>query len=85
VRRPEGDVLLAGDVTYDLPALRDQREQGFISKVEDHHRTLGRVLSLVQAGVAYLPSHDPESPARLAARTPAPAAVPVPAPGVGRR
>ena len=66
VRRSEGDVLIAGDVTYDLPALHDQREQGFIAEVEEHRRTLPRVLSLVRAGVAYLPSHDPESPARLA-------------------
>jgi glyoxylase-like metal-dependent hydrolase (beta-lactamase superfamily II) len=68
VRRPEGDVLLAGDVTYDLPALQDRREQGFIAKVEEHRQTLSRVLSLVQGGVGYLPSHDPESPARLAGR-----------------
>jgi N-acyl homoserine lactone hydrolase len=65
VRRAEGDVLLAGDVTYDLPALHDQREQGFIAEVEEHRRTLPRVLSLVRDGVGYLPSHDPESPARL--------------------
>jgi N-acyl homoserine lactone hydrolase len=65
VRRDEGDVLLAGDVTYDLPALRDQRDQGFIGDVDKHHDTLRRVLSLVQSGVAYLPSHDPESPNRL--------------------
>jgi hypothetical protein len=61
-------VLLAGDVTYDLPALHAQRDQGFIATVEQHHETLPRVLSLVQEGVAYLPSHDPESPARLAPR-----------------
>jgi glyoxylase-like metal-dependent hydrolase (beta-lactamase superfamily II) len=72
VRTPEGDVLLAGDVTYDLPALHDQREQGFIAKVEEHHQTLARVLSLVQTGVAYLPSHDPESPARLRVLSPFP-------------
>jgi N-acyl homoserine lactone hydrolase len=65
VRRPEGDVLLAGDVTYDLPALESQRDQGFIADVERHHLTLRRVLSLVESGVAYLPSHDPASPARL--------------------
>jgi N-acyl homoserine lactone hydrolase len=69
VRRGEGDVLLAGDVTYDLPALHAQRDQGFIAKVEQHHETLRRVLSLVQGGVAYLPSHDPEAPARLTPRT----------------
>ena len=69
VRRPEGDVLLAGDVTYDLPALHAQRDQGFIAEVEQHHQTLPRVLSLVQGGVAYLPSHDPEAPARLATPT----------------
>ena len=65
VRRPEGDVLLAGDVTYDLPALEAQRDQGFIANVERHHDTLRRVLSLVGTGVAYLPSHDPSAPARL--------------------
>jgi glyoxylase-like metal-dependent hydrolase (beta-lactamase superfamily II) len=69
-RENEGDVLLAGDVTYDLPALEEQRDQGFIADVASHHQTLPRVLALVKRGVAYLPSHDPESPARLAARTP---------------
>ena len=65
VRRTEGDVLLAGDVTYDLPALEAQRSQGFIADVRRHEDTLPRVLSLVQTGVAYLPSHDPGAPARL--------------------
>ena len=65
VRRTEGDVLLAGDVTYDLPALEAQRHQGFIADVDKHHDTLRRVLSLVRNGAAYLPSHDPESIARL--------------------
>jgi N-acyl homoserine lactone hydrolase len=65
VRRAEGDVLLAGDVTYDLPALASQRDQGFIAEAEQHRITLRRVLSLVETGVAYLPSHDPESPSRL--------------------
>ena len=68
VRRGDGDVLLAGDVTYDLPALYAQRDQGFIDNVEKHHHTLPRVLSLVKTGVAYLPSHDPDAPARLAPR-----------------
>jgi glyoxylase-like metal-dependent hydrolase (beta-lactamase superfamily II) len=70
VRRAEGDVLIAGDVTYDLPALHDQRNQGFIASVEEHRQTLSRVLSLVRCGVAYLPSHDPDAPARLAGRSP---------------
>jgi glyoxylase-like metal-dependent hydrolase (beta-lactamase superfamily II) len=70
VRRAEGDVLIAGDVTYDLPALEEQRDQGFIADVALHHQTLPRVLALVRSGVAYLPSHDPESPARLGARKP---------------
>jgi glyoxylase-like metal-dependent hydrolase (beta-lactamase superfamily II) len=65
VRRSEGDVLIAGDVTYDLPALEAQRDQGFIADVDQHHVTLRRVLSLVETGVAYLPSHDPLSPTRL--------------------
>jgi len=64
------NVLLAGDVTYDRPALHAQREQGFIAEVEEHRRTLPRVLALVRTGVAYLPSHDPESPARLPAGRP---------------
>jgi glyoxylase-like metal-dependent hydrolase (beta-lactamase superfamily II) len=65
VRTGNGSVLLAGDVTYDLPALEAQRDQGFIADVDKHHTTLPRVLSLVKSGVAYLPSHDPESPTRL--------------------
>jgi glyoxylase-like metal-dependent hydrolase (beta-lactamase superfamily II) len=65
VRRPDGDVLIAGDVTYDLPALEAQRSQGFIANLAKHVDTLPRVLALVKTGVAYLPSHDPESPARL--------------------
>jgi glyoxylase-like metal-dependent hydrolase (beta-lactamase superfamily II) len=65
VRGDKGDVLLAGDVTYDLPALHAQRDQGFIANVDKHHDTLRRVLSLVETGVAYLPSHDPDSPSRL--------------------
>jgi N-acyl homoserine lactone hydrolase len=65
VRRSSGDVLIAGDVTYDVAALEAQCDQGFIADVEKHHVTLGRVRSLVETGVAYLPSHDPESAARL--------------------
>jgi N-acyl homoserine lactone hydrolase len=65
VRGQKGAFLLAGDVTYDLPALETQRDQGFIADVDKHHDTLKRVLSLVRNGVAYLPSHDPESPSRL--------------------
>ncbi len=68
----DGDVLLAGDVTYDLPALEAQRDQGFIADVELHHQTLPRVLALVRTGVSYLPSHDPHAPQRLSgiAQTP---------------
>jgi N-acyl homoserine lactone hydrolase len=65
VQSESGTVLLAGDVTYDLPALEAQRDQGFIADVEKHHDTLRRVLSLVEHGAVYLPSHDPLSPARL--------------------
>ena len=65
IARESGAVLLAGDVTYDLPALEMQRDQGFIADVARHHDTLRRVLALVRNGVAYLPSHDPESPSRL--------------------
>ena len=59
VRLGDGAVLLAGDVTYDLPALLEQRDQGFIANVALHHQTLPRVLALINRGVAYLPSHDP--------------------------
>jgi N-acyl homoserine lactone hydrolase len=65
VRRPEGDVLVAGDVTYDLPALVEQRDQGFVADVKRHHETLPRVAELVRSGVGYLPSHDPAAPTRL--------------------
>src|SRR5690349_2519951 len=65
VRRPQGDVLIARDVTYDLPALESQRDQGFIAKVDSHHETLSRVRALVRTGVAYLPIHDPTSPTRV--------------------
>ena len=65
VRRTQGDVLIAGDVTYDLPALEAQRDQGFIAEPQQHRVTLRRVLSLVETGVAYLPSHDADAPGRL--------------------
>src|SRR5262245_47170069 len=65
VRRKGGDVLLAGDVTYDLPALEAGRYQGFIADAGLQRQTLERVLALVRTGVAYLPSHDPASPGRL--------------------
>ena len=65
VRRKEGDVLLAGDVTYELPALEAGRVQGFIADAAVQRETLHRVLALVRTGIAYLPSHDPASPGRL--------------------
>jgi glyoxylase-like metal-dependent hydrolase (beta-lactamase superfamily II) len=65
VRRPQGDVLLAGDVTYELPSLESQQNQGFIDNVERHRDTLRRVRSFVRSGVAYLPSHDPTALDRL--------------------
>src|SRR5262245_46075803 len=65
VRREEGDVLFAGDVTYDHPALEAGRTQSFIADDGLQRLTLERVLALVRSGVAYLPSHDPASPARL--------------------
>lgn len=65
VRTGTRDVLIAGDVTYTGRALEMQRDQGFIADVEKHHDTLRRVGSLIATGVAYLPSHDPDSPNRL--------------------
>jgi glyoxylase-like metal-dependent hydrolase (beta-lactamase superfamily II) len=66
VRRKDGDVLLAGDVTYDLPALEAARYHGFIADAGVQRQSLERVLAVVRSGVAYLPSHDPASPDRLA-------------------
>ena len=65
VRTGKRNVLIAGDVTYTGWALEKQHDQGFIADVGKHHDTLARVLSLVGTGVAYLPSHDPDSPNRL--------------------
>ena len=65
VRTGTRDVLIAGDVTYTARALEMQRDQGFIADVDKHHDTLRRVVKLVATGVAYLPSHDPDSPNRL--------------------
>jgi N-acyl homoserine lactone hydrolase len=65
VRTGKQDVLIAGDVTYTARALEMQRDQGFIADVDKHHDTLRRVAKLISSGVAYLPSHDPESPNRL--------------------
>src|SRR5262245_62608071 len=65
IRRKQGDVLLAGDVTYELPALEAGRYQGFIADAGLQRQSLEQVLSLVRSGVAYLPSHDPASPGRL--------------------
>ena len=65
VRRPEGDVLLAGDVTYEFPALEAGRTQGFIADPAQQCESLAKVLALVRSGVAYLPSHDAASPSRL--------------------
>jgi N-acyl homoserine lactone hydrolase len=65
VRTGARDVLIAGDVTYTLHGLEMQRVQGFIADPDKHHDTLRRVAALVATGVAYLPSHDPDSPNRL--------------------
>lgn len=65
VRRHESDVLLAGDVTYDLPALEAGRFQGFLTDVGHQRETVDRVRSLVRSGVACPSSHDPAAPTRL--------------------
>lgn len=65
VRTGTRDVLIAGDVTYTRRALEMQSDQGFIADIDKHHDTLRRVGALVAKGVAYLPSHDPDSPNRL--------------------
>jgi glyoxylase-like metal-dependent hydrolase (beta-lactamase superfamily II) len=61
--------FLAGDVTYDERALLDQRLQGPVDNVDYAHETLRRVKAYAEMyPTVYLPSHDPESAKRLAAK-----------------
>jgi glyoxylase-like metal-dependent hydrolase (beta-lactamase superfamily II) len=61
--------VLAGDVTYDQQGLLARQLQGPSLAPAAHRQTLQRVLQFVKGQPSvYLPSHDPQSGARLAAR-----------------
>ena len=62
-------VLLAGDVTFTLEQLYARRPDAIAPKPKVHAETLDRVLAHARDHpLVYLPSHDAESAARLAAR-----------------
>ena len=61
-------VLLAGDVTDSLEQLRSRRPDAVGPKPKVHVETLDRILAHARHHpLVFLPSHDPESVARLAA------------------
>ena len=63
-------VLLAGDATDTLEQLRDRRPDAVGPKPKVHVATLDRILAHAREHpTVYLPSHDPESAARLANRS----------------
>ena len=63
-------VLLAGDATDTLEQLRAKRPDAVGPKPKVHVRTLERILAHGRDHpTVYLPSHDPESAARLAGNT----------------
>lgn len=63
-------VLLAGDATDTLEQLHARRADAVAPKPKVHRETLGRILAHGQQHpTVYLPSHDPQSVARLAAGT----------------
>lgn len=67
----DGDVslFLAGDVSYTQGRLVCREPDG-VGRVGDSLKTIDRVLAYSeQTPTVYLPSHDPDSAARLAART----------------
>lgn len=63
-------VLLAGDATDTLEQLRDRRPDAVAPDPSVSHRTFDAILAHARVHpTVYLPSHDPESAARLAQRT----------------
>jgi glyoxylase-like metal-dependent hydrolase (beta-lactamase superfamily II) len=61
-------VMLAGDATDTLEQLHTLRADAVAPDTEVHIATLGTILAhCAQHPTVYLPSHDPESAARLAA------------------
>jgi N-acyl homoserine lactone hydrolase len=60
-------VMLAGDATDSLEQLHSVRADAIAPNPEEHVSTLRRILAhCAQHPTVFLPSHDPESPARLA-------------------
>ena len=63
-------VLLAGDATDTLEQLRDRRPDAVAPKPAVSVATMDRILAhAAEHPLVYVPSHDPESVARLEART----------------
>jgi glyoxylase-like metal-dependent hydrolase (beta-lactamase superfamily II) len=63
-------VLLAGDTTDTLAQLRERRGDAVSPKPKVTIETIDRILAHgAQHPLVYLPSHDPESAARLASGT----------------
>lgn len=63
-------VMLAGDATDSLEQLLDQRADAIAPSVEVHRATLALILEHCRRHpTVYLPSHDPESAARLRSAT----------------
>jgi N-acyl homoserine lactone hydrolase len=66
-------VLFAGDASYDQELMLEGVVDGVAPDEDAHRRTLGRIRALAgERPTVYLPSHDADSPARLAAREPVP-------------
>lgn len=78
VREDEQDLLLAGDTSYTEANLVAGRVDGVSSMgagESEAAATLGRIRAYAaDRPLVYLPSHDPESPARLAGRATVPVA-----------
>jgi N-acyl homoserine lactone hydrolase len=73
----EGDrlILLAGDASYSQQTLLDQAVDGVAPDERVALETLARLLELTrESPTVYLPSHDPDAPARLAGRVAIPRA-----------
>jgi glyoxylase-like metal-dependent hydrolase (beta-lactamase superfamily II) len=71
-------VMLAGDATDTLEQLHARRADAVAPDTERHVATLDTILAhCAQHPTVYLPSHDPESAARLAAGTTVHAAGPI--------
>lgn len=78
-------VMIAGDSAYSEAQLLDQQVDGVSTSARQAAHSMRTILEHARSvPVVYLPSHDPQSAARLQARTPVPAQVrpsrPAPAP-----